>query len=235
MVRWTSAAIKMSRQILLALIVVAFVWLLYSVAKRYIALALGPKDLAPATAQTFQDADVVKWVPTTCSISEVTSDKTADAILSGAFGPAVVVFYADWCVHCQNMMGSYAAAAAKAHIPFVKVQGGGAPVTSRKYGVTGYPTVFGVANVGGLPRRYGAARTEQAFLEFANALSPVEAVAAPAAVPAAAAVASVLGGPAAPVVPPVAAVEVLDEPEVGDVATGAAIAAIPPIVHVTDA
>ena len=223
MVRWTSAAIKMSRQILLALIVVAFVWLLYSVAKRYIALALGPKDLAPATAQSFQEADVVKWVPTTGSISEVSSDRTADAILSGAFGPAVVVFYADWCVHCQNMMGSYAAAAAKAHIPFIKVAGGGAPVTSRKYGVTGYPTVFGVANVGGLPRRFGAARTEQAFLEFANALSPVHV--APAAPPAEPVVA------AAPLEAPVdAAAEAAPlEP------AGAAIAAIPPIVHVTEA
>lgn len=176
MARWTSQLIRVSKQIVFGLIVLVIVWFMYSVSQRYLKSILAPVPEAK-TIPSFADSDVVKFVATSKTVpSEVTSDKTADAILSGAFGPAVVVFYADWCVHCQNMSAAYEEAAKAAGIPFVRVQGSLAPVSSRKYGVTGYPTILGVANVGGLPRRFAAPRTKEALLEFAMGLSPADTV-----------------------------------------------------------
>jgi thiol-disulfide isomerase/thioredoxin len=232
MARWTSAAIKMSRQVVIGLIVLVVLWLLYNVGKRYLkAILEPPKEPAPVALPSFQEADAVKFVPTTGAPIEVASDKTADAILSGSFGPAVVVFYADWCVHCKNMMDAYESAAIKASIPFVKVSGASAPVTGRKYGVTGYPTIFGVASIaGGLaggPRRHNGPRTEASFLEFATALGGSSGG------PQAVAADAVGASTDMPAVPAVEAAAVVPAPAATE-ASGAEIAVIPPTVHVTD-
>ena len=145
------------------------------------------------TPADFTDTDIVKFVPK-LGLQEIDSDKTVDALLSGKFGPCVVMFYADWCTHCRNMADAYTVAAAAARIPFVKVSGNKAPVSSQKHGVAGYPTIFGVANVGGLPRRFASARTSESLLLFADALQPLEAM-APTLAPEAPA------APAAPVAP----------------------------------
>lgn len=247
MPKWTSAAIKMSRQAVIGLIVIVVLWLLYNVGKRYLKMILEPpKEPAPVQVPSFQDTDTVKFVPTAGAPVDVTSDKTADAIMSGGFGPAVVVFYADWCVHCKNMMDAYESAARKASIPFVKVSGATAPVSGRKYGVTGYPTIFGIANVpGGLaggPRRHNGPRTEASFLEFASALGSTGTVDAPlnagnsGALPAEAAVVSSVAPTlteTAPGVAPVALMPVVAVPSAS--LAGPEITAIPPTVHVTDA
>lgn len=221
MARWTSTLLKLAKKTVLSMIVITFLWLLYRVASRAVSYVLAPKAEPQAPAQaSFAEADAVKFVPTTGSVTELESDRSVDAILSGAFGPAVVLFYATWCNHCVNMEAAYAAAAQAAKIPFVRIQGGKAPVSSQKYAVTGYPTVLGVANVGGLPRRFAAARTPEAFAEFAESLKP--SVAAPAAVPAPAPVAA----PAAPVAYPPNVTEVAVKP------VQPVIEAMPPTVEV---
>jgi thiol-disulfide isomerase/thioredoxin len=220
MPKWTSAALKVSRQIVLGLMVLVVLWILYSVSKRYIKMLLEPaKEPAVPEAPAFNDADAVKFVPSVGEPLEVASDKTADAILSGQFGPAVVVFYADWCVHCKNMMDAYESAARKATIPFVKISGASAPVSGRKYGVSGYPTIFGIANVGPGVRRHNGPRTEASFLEFAVGLAGT-----PSAPPEAPV--------AAPVIPVPVAVAATAE---AVVEPAAEIAVIPPTVHVTEA
>ena len=163
---------------------------------------------APVLSE-FLASDAVNFVPKTGSVIDVASDKTVDALLSGAFGPCVVVFVAEWCVHCKNMNDAFETAAKSARVPFVRVQGPKVPVSGQKYAVAGYPTIFGIANVGGPPRRYASLRTVEGLGEFASGLAPAAAVAAPAAAPAAPAVPAVPAVPsqaptaAAPVVVPV--------------------------------
>jgi thiol-disulfide isomerase/thioredoxin len=53
---------------------------------------------------TFSNEPVDEYKPKANEITDVKSDKTVFEILSGAHGPTVVLFYADWCVHCNNMM-----------------------------------------------------------------------------------------------------------------------------------
>jgi thiol-disulfide isomerase/thioredoxin len=148
---------------------------------------------APVLSE-FLASDAVNFVPKTGSVIDVASDKTVDALLSGAFGPCVVVFVAEWCVHCKNMNDAFETAAKSARVPFVRVQGPKVPVSGQKYAVAGYPTIFGIANVGGPPRRYASLRTVEGLGEFASGLAPL-ALAAAVAAPAAPA------APAVPVVP----------------------------------
>ena len=121
-------------------------------------------------APTFSETDSVKLSSLQKGlVVELDSDKTADAVLSGAFGPAVVQFYAPWCSHCKNMSEFYEAAAKASDVPFVRVLGSACPATVAKYGVAGYPTVFGVSGPG-MPTRYGSTRTKEAFVDFAKSL-----------------------------------------------------------------
>lgn len=127
-------------------------------------------DQKPAVPLVFADADVVTFSPSLGSVLEVTSDKTMDALLSGQFGPCVVMVYAEWCSHCKNMEAAYAEAAAKSQVPFIKVPGAKAPVSGAKYTITGYPTVFGINTLKSLSR-YSGTRTADALLEFSRNLS----------------------------------------------------------------
>lgn len=165
------------------------------------------KTAGPAAATDFAATDSVNFVPKAGAVIDVVSDKTTDALLSGAFGPCVVVFVAEWCVHCKNMNDAFEAAAKVASVPFVRVQGPKVPVSGQKYAVAGYPTIFGVANVGGPPRRYASLRTVEGLSEFASGLAPAAAAASLAMPTAAAPLAPmVLGVPMAPAAPTAAAV-----------------------------
>jgi len=123
-----------------------------------------------AHATDFAETDLVQYSPKQSQVTQLESDRTLDALLSGMHGPCVVMVYAEWCSHCRNMMEAYEVAAKTSAIPFVRIEGMKAPVSSTKYGITGYPTVFGVASVGGPPRRFGGMRTPDMLLEFAKAL-----------------------------------------------------------------
>lgn len=176
MANWTSLVLRVSKTVVLGLLVLVTSWFLYRLSTRALKSVLGapqPQEAAaPSASADFDTSDQVQYSPAPGSVVEVTSDRTVDAILSGAFGPHVVLVYADWCTHCRNMTDAYEAAAKMSKVPFVKIQGAKAIVTGRKHMVAGYPTVFGVANVGGPPRRYASARTPEAFVEFATALAP---------------------------------------------------------------
>lgn len=185
---WTSTIIRGSKTFLLGVLVVVVLYFIYKFTVRTVrGLLSGPSaEKAAAGAEPqFAETDVVRFDAKVGEVTEITSDRTADAILSGVFGPAVVLVYADWCTHCRNMTDAYAAAAKASGVPFVKIQGSLAPVTGRKHAVAGYPTVFGVASAGpGVPRRYQGLRTAEAFLEFARGLAPAaRALAAPAEAP----------------------------------------------------
>jgi len=177
MSRWTSTALKYSKNIVLGLIVLVTLWFLYRVSSRALKGLFQTNEAKPVEVlkeADFNANDAVQYTARLGQVQEITSDRTIDAILNGTFGPAVVLVYAEWCGHCKNMMPAFEEAAKESKIPFVKVQGQHAPVSSRKLMVAGYPTIFGVASVpaNGPPRRYGGMRSKEAFLEFAHALSP---------------------------------------------------------------
>lgn len=207
----TSRILKTSKSIVFGLIVLTIVWFLYRFASRMLSKAMksGPAKLPSAE---FATTDVVMFEPKPFAVTSLESDKTVDALLSGQFGPVVLMFYADWCTHCKTMMDAYEAAAALSRVPFVKVQGQLAPVSAQKHAVTGYPTIFGISFLPGPPRRFASMRTKEGLLEFANALGgpATEGPAAPAAMqPVATAVpvgplapaAGLVAAPLAPVAP----------------------------------
>ena len=169
---WTSRILKTSKTIIYGLLVLTVFWFLYRFVARMISKAMGPKTPETATLADFTQTDTVNYVPKPFSASNVDSDKTIDAILNGQFGPTVVMFYADWCTHCKNMTDAFESAAALSRVPFVRIQGQLAPVSSQKHGVTGYPTIFGISSIPGPAKRFAAMRTKEGLLEFASALSP---------------------------------------------------------------
>jgi thiol-disulfide isomerase/thioredoxin len=177
MSRWTSIALRYSKKLVLGLLVLVTLWFVYRVTTRTLRSLLKPSnEVASKTLvePTFADSDVIDWASPKGGLHTVTSDRTVDAILSGTFGPAVVLVYADWCGHCKNMMAAYEEAARKATVvPFIKVQGHQIPVTARKHMIAGYPTIFGVASVpvGAPPRRYNGPRSADSFSEFASGLA----------------------------------------------------------------
>lgn len=225
--------IKYTKKLVLALLVVVGLYWAYGVASRGVRGLLGPveqpKAALTAAPTDFAPDDQVAFAPSAGSVTDLKSDKTLDAILSGAFGPAVVMVYADWCSHCRNMMDAYEAAAkGVSGVPFVRIQGREAPISSRKHAVTGYPTVFGVANVGGPPRRFMAQRTTDALVEFARGLAGLPAAASLTAVPAAA-----VPTVAAPVsVPPAAVPTVPAVPAVPAASNEAVVELAPTMVMV---
>lgn len=227
MASWTSRVLHGSKTVVYSLIVVTLIWFVYSVLAKTLKGLCTPTAAtppAPAAQASFKETDVVKFVPTIGVTTDVTSDRTADAILGGAFGPAVVMIYATWCSHCQSMEPAFEAAAKAANVPFVKIQGQHAPVTALKYAVTGYPTIFGVARVGGLPRRFSAMRTTEAFLEFSKAMDLGAEAKSVAVVQQAPAVQQAIV-PAVPVAPPAATVA-------PTVAVPAVVEPMPPTVAV---
>jgi thiol-disulfide isomerase/thioredoxin len=135
--------------------------------------------------------------------------------------------YATWCTHCQAMEPAFEAAAKMSNVPFVKVQGSHAPVTALKYAVTGYPTIFGVARIGGGPRRFAGMRTAEAFADFAKAIDMgADAVTKPVVVAEAGAAAA----PAAPAQP--VAVQPVQQAIVASAPAQAVVEAMPPTVGV---
>ena len=163
----TSNILSVAKKMVFALVLLAIMSFLYKYVMRMIRPQL---KTVPQPVKDFDPQDSVNFAPVLGSVIELTSDKTADAILAGAFGPAVVVFVADWCGHCRNIAAAFEAAAVDAVVPFVRVRGDSAPVSSAKYGIAGYPTVLGYASVGGPPRRFASQRTKEALLQFALAL-----------------------------------------------------------------
>jgi thiol-disulfide isomerase/thioredoxin len=166
---WTSQILKVSKKAVTGLLIISVLWFVLRFVNRMLAKAMGPKaPTAPSTE--FKPEDTISFVPQKGRVNVIESDKTVDAILKGQFGPAVVMYHADWCTHCKNMADAYESAAAESSVPFVKIQGHNAPVSSQQFGVTGYPTIFGVMASGGVPKRFAAMRTKESLLEFAGAL-----------------------------------------------------------------
>lgn len=154
----------------------------YIVGKRFITNKLAGNVPVHGTPASFDSRDVVQFMPVPSKVMDTTSDMTVNAVLDGGFGPAVVMIYAEWCVHCKTMMPAYEAAAAKANIPFVRVQGQSAPVASQKHKVFGYPTVLGV-NAAGNVARFSEERSETKLLDFAGLMAGLRPEAIPAVLP----------------------------------------------------
>ena len=172
---WTASSLKFAKSFVAFLLVLLFIWFLYRFSMR---LFFKKTEAAPLPA-TFLESDSVKVAALSRGlVVDIDSDKTADAILSGLFGPAVVQFYAPWCSHCKNMSDFYEAAAKASDVPFVRVLGSSCPATVSKFGVAGYPTIFGVSGPG-TPTRFGSARTTEAFADFAKTLLPAAPVMVP--------------------------------------------------------
>ena len=216
---WTASTLKLAKSFVSFLLVLLFIWFLYRFSMR---LFFKKTEAAPLAA-TFQESDSVKVSSLSRGlVIDIFSDKTADAILSGLFGPAVVQFYAPWCSHCKNMSEFYEAAAKGSDVPFVRVLGSTCPATVTKFGVAGYPTIFGVSGPG-TPTRFGSARTTEAFSDFAKSLVP--SVAQPE-------VPSVPSVPSVPVVPPPNMASVIASLQAAQAAQAAAAA--PEVVQPTN-
>jgi thiol-disulfide isomerase/thioredoxin len=124
-----------------------------------------PAPLVPA----FDARDTVTYTPVPNKVFDTTSDMTVNAVLSGGLGEAVVLIYADWCVHCRTMMPAFESAAIKSSVPFIRIQGQSASVTSTKHKVLGYPTVLGITSTG-VVKQFKEQRTEEELLKFAEEL-----------------------------------------------------------------
>ena len=161
----TSTVLKWCKKTLVGLMICMTLWFMYSFTKKL----FSSKDRAQAPV-SFDAKDSVQFKPEFGKVIDVSSDMTVDALLQGTFGPVVVMFYADWCTHCKNMADAYENAAKLSTIPFVRVDGGKVPISSRTYSITGYPTILGVANVPGKPRHYAGLRTTEGLLEFSQGL-----------------------------------------------------------------
>lgn len=172
MAAWTSKVLNFLKQLLTGLLVTAVLWYIYKfTAKKLKSLTAKAVEETPLV---FSADDYVQFVPKVGSVIDIKSDRTADAILAGTFGPAVVMVYADWCVHCKNMMQAYELASSQADMPFVRIQGHHMPVTGKKRGVMGYPTVFGVSHDGTVSQ-FAKERIVSHLMEFAAGLRPATA------------------------------------------------------------
>ena len=163
----TSKILSGAKSLILVLVLLALLTFSY----KYVMRLVKPRSKpSPQIVKDFDPADQISFVPKVGIVTDLTSDRTVDALLSGQFGPIVLVFVADWCGHCKNIAAAYEAAAASSEVPFVRVKGEFAPVSSNKYGIAGYPTVLGFASVGGPPRRFASQRTTESLLQFAVGL-----------------------------------------------------------------
>ena len=162
---FTTTALKMAKFIVMSLMVTLVLWVVYKNTVRYLTKGVVAAEIG------FLQSDNLRAAPFAAgTLTEITSDRTLDAILAGNYGPAVIMVYADWCIHCKNMTEAFENASKTARVPFIKVQGSLAPVTCKTHAVAGYPTVFGVGDQRGPPRRFGGHRTTEALLDFSKSL-----------------------------------------------------------------
>ena len=119
---------------------------------------------SPSTTQDASDPDP----DSDYSVLELTTDAMDDFTQAGK---VCVMFYADWCPHCKNMMPNYNAACKRC--PGVRFgmlndtqcrcSGG----HCAKYGIGGYPTVLKFTD--GEYEVYKGDRTIESLVEFCSA------------------------------------------------------------------
>ena len=161
----TSRVLSVLKKTLLISIVGLLVWWIYKFTEKMLS-SKKPSEIL----LDFAESDSIQFLPKAMKEpTELKSDKTLHALLSGKLGPAVVMVYAHWCVHCSHMMPAFVEAAKLSSIPFVIMEGQYAPVTSKKFAVQGYPTVFGVVP-GQDVLRFGETRTTSNLLQFARSV-----------------------------------------------------------------
>ena len=122
-------------------------------------------------AVVFSEDDVSSFTPTPGQVTDVQSDRTTYDLLQGKYGAVIVLLYADWCVHCKNMIKAFEDAAAVSSVPFVKVEGQYPRQTMKHFKANGFPTIYGV-NTEGRVFPFVTFRTKDEFLKFAEKLKP---------------------------------------------------------------
>lgn len=147
--------------------IVAFT--LFYVTKRIVGAGKQTAAAAATAPAAFDSRDTIAFNPVAGKVLDTASDMTVNAVLTGGMGPAVLMVYADWCVHCNIMMPVFEAAAARTGVPFVRIQGAAAPVTSQKQKIQGYPTILGV-NKEGIVTRFQGVRNVDGLLAFVESL-----------------------------------------------------------------
>ena len=170
MAKLTTKIFDVLRQIVLGSIIVLFVYTLYKFVSKKVRSLTIPNSVQELT---FLETDVIEFSQkANREPQDIKSDKTCDALMSGKLGPVVIMFYAPWCIHCKNMIPAFEEAAKLSNVPFVMIEGQHAPLSSKKYQIQGYPTIFGV-KPGAPPERFAEQRTTSNLLLFASKTSPV--------------------------------------------------------------
>jgi thioredoxin-like negative regulator of GroEL len=167
-------AVKLGWYILTALISGLIALGAFFVTKRVLTYSQKNTANKAMIAPQFDSRDAVTYSPVLGRVLDTSSDMTVNAVLSGGLGPAVVMIHAEWCRHCTDMMPAYDEAAAKSSVPFIRIQGAAAPVTSAKHKVLGFPTIIAISHDGKISR-FNDLRTAEKLLEFGNRQAAVPA------------------------------------------------------------
>lgn len=91
-----------------------------------------------------------------------------DDIVDGASGEKLVMFYADWCPHCKNIMSAWDEATAEVgEKRMMKIDVGGSSEDEKalmeEHGVSGFPTIM-IFEDGAKKMEYSGDRTKDAFV-----------------------------------------------------------------------
>lgn len=92
---------------------------------------------------------------------------TAVEVAEAARNGGVVLFYATGCGPCNAFKPVYAAAAARAPLPFYAVDGMAVPEVVQRYNLAGFPTVYKFSG-GKIVAQYSGDRTEGDLLMWAS-------------------------------------------------------------------
>ncbi|KNC75325.1 hypothetical protein SARC_12147 [Sphaeroforma arctica JP610] len=86
-------------------------------------------------------------------------------------GTWLIEFYAPWCGHCKKLEPTFKAAARllSGRVSLGKVDCTSQPALGTRFGVSGYPTIKAIGDIGVLD--YRGARTVPAFVEYGELLS----------------------------------------------------------------
>ena len=76
----------------------------------------------------------------------------------------VVMFYADWCSHCQKMKPTFKETAEEAPLPCLLANGDKCPESTENLRIEGYPAVFKI--VGGKVTPYTGDRSKESLDAF---------------------------------------------------------------------